>query len=155
MDQNFSRYEIHGEISIIILVFILDYFQEKLMPQFHKKSKKPYFEAILGTFCQKFSWKKGLCQFLNTPIIYYCAKNQNKLMTIPEKNAKLKDWQKERQTERQRDRQKDRESDRPTENDDFIGPSVGQESNNLERSWKELIQHHKKNSGHFRVKTQK
>ena len=29
----------------------------------------------------EFSWKKGLCQFKNISIIYYCAKNQIKLMT--------------------------------------------------------------------------
>ena len=29
----------------------------------------------------KFSWKKGLCQFLNIRIIYRCAKNQLNLMS--------------------------------------------------------------------------
>ena len=51
-----------------------------------KKSKKPYFEVILGLFYpnlggKKFSWKKGPCQFLNIPVIYHRMKNQKKLMS--------------------------------------------------------------------------
>ena len=54
------------------------------MTTFLKKSKKPYFGAILGTFSpnfgnNEFSRKKGLCQFLNILIIYHCAKNKKKL----------------------------------------------------------------------------
>ena len=64
-----------GEISISTLVFNLDYFQKKLMAKFFKKSKKSHFRAILSPF----SWKKGLCQFLNVPIIYHLAKNQKKI----------------------------------------------------------------------------
>ena len=78
------------------------------MSKFFKKSKKPYFGAILGLFCpylgkNEFSWKKVLCQFLNIPIVYYHTKNQKKLITDS--------WEKCRQT------------DRWTENSDFIGPS--------------------------------
>ena len=29
----------------------------------------------------EFSWKKELCQFLDIPIIYHCAKNQKKLLS--------------------------------------------------------------------------
>ena len=47
--------QIGGEISTTILVFILDYFQEKQITKFFKKSKKPYFRAILGTFCPNLS----------------------------------------------------------------------------------------------------
>ena len=55
------------------------------MTKYFKKSKKPYFAAILRPSCpnlgkNEFSWKKGLCQFLNIPIIYHQAKNQKKLM---------------------------------------------------------------------------
>ena len=63
-----------------ILVFILDYFQEKPMTKFFKKSKKPYFGAILDFYPNvgknKFSWKKWLCQFLNIPIIYHRQKSE-------------------------------------------------------------------------------
>ena len=73
-NQNFARYGIGGEISTAILLSILDYFQEKLMIKFFKKSEKPYFGTILGTFCQHFgkndfSWKKWLCQFLDFSMI--------------------------------------------------------------------------------------
>ena len=41
--------------------------------------------SILGPFCQnlgknEFSWKKGLCQFVDIPIIYHCNNNQKKLL---------------------------------------------------------------------------
>ena len=54
------------------------------MTKFFKKSQKPYFVAILGPFWpnldkNEFSWKKGLCQFLDILIIYHRAKNQEKL----------------------------------------------------------------------------
>ena len=52
------------------------------MKKFLKKCEKSYFGAILGPFSlslvKKNSWKKGLCQFLNTPINYYHAKHQKK-----------------------------------------------------------------------------
>ena len=56
------------------------------MTKFFKKSKEAYFGAIFGPFFpnlgkNEFSWKTGLCQFLNIPIIYDCAKTQKKLMT--------------------------------------------------------------------------
>ena len=67
----------------------------------------------------EFSWKKGLCQFLDIPIIYHRAKNQKKTNDpFLKKNAELTDKQTERQTDGQTDRQ--------TDNSDFIGPSVGQ-----------------------------
>ena len=77
--RNFIRYGISGEISLTILVFILDYFQQKLMTKVFKKSKKPCFGAICGSFCpnlgkNKFSRKKGLCQLSNIPIIYIVQK---------------------------------------------------------------------------------
>ena len=70
-----------------ILVFILHSFQKKLIPNF-SKIPKTLFWAIFSFFCQnfgenEFSRKKGLCQFLNIPIIYHRAKNQIKLMSHP------------------------------------------------------------------------
>ena len=74
------------EISTAIL-FNSDYFQEKLMIKFFKKSKKPYFGAILGPYFpdlgkNEFSWKKVICQFLNIPIIYHHAKKSEKTMSV-------------------------------------------------------------------------
>ena len=51
-NQNFVRYGIGAEISITILVFILDYFQEKLMIKFFQKSPR---KPILGPFWALFS----------------------------------------------------------------------------------------------------
>ena len=65
--QNYARYV--GEISITILVFITDHFQEKLTSQnFSKNPKKPYKGPILGPFAQigaknESSWKKGYVSF--------------------------------------------------------------------------------------------
>ena len=64
------------------------------MTKFFKKSKKPYFGAILGPFFQdlgknEFSWKKGLCQFLNIPIIYHHAENQKKIISHSRRNNYL------------------------------------------------------------------
>ena len=58
-EPDFARYWIGVEVSMAILVFILDYFQEKLMKTFLKKMKKP----ISGPFPKiwaemNFSWKK-------------------------------------------------------------------------------------------------
>ena len=83
--QKFVRYEIGCKISITILVFILDHLQRKAMSKFFKQCKKPYFEVILVLFCpnldkNEFYLEKGLCQFLNIPADYHCAKYQKKLM---------------------------------------------------------------------------
>ena len=54
-NQNFARYGIGVEISTTMLVFILDYFREKLMPKFL------YFKnPISGTFWALFAqiWAK-------------------------------------------------------------------------------------------------
>ena len=54
-NQNFVRYGIGAEISITILVFILDYFQEKLTKFFKKKkNKKP--DHQIRTEPLKFYW---------------------------------------------------------------------------------------------------
>ena len=85
-NQDFARYRIGGEISITVLVFTSDHFQEKLITKFFKKSKIPYCGAIFGPFCPNldknwFFWKKGLCQFVNITIIYHSLKIRKKLMT--------------------------------------------------------------------------
>ena len=97
---SFTRYGVGVEIPIKILVFTLDYFQEKLMAKFFKNSKKPYFGAM-WPFWAKFGQKwifleKRLCQFLNIPSIYHHAKNQQKLICLPKKNAELTDGWKDR-----------------------------------------------------------
>ena len=51
-----------------ILIFILNYFLEKLIGNSFKKTQKLYFCAIFGPFCpdvgkNEFSWKKGLISF--------------------------------------------------------------------------------------------
>ena len=50
LEKHFARYGIGGEIRVTVLVFILDYFLEKLMANFFKKSKAPQFRAILIPF---------------------------------------------------------------------------------------------------------
>ena len=65
--KNYARYV--REVSITIIVFVIDYFQEKLTWQnFSKNPKKPYF-----------------CQFFNNRITYHCAKSQ--------KNLKSHSWE--------------------------------------------------------------
>ena len=66
-NQNFARYGIGGEISITLLVFILDYFQDKLMAKFFKQSKK---KTILGQF---WALEKGLKYSNYLPL---CQKSQ-------------------------------------------------------------------------------
>ena len=70
-NQNSVKYEIGSEISITILVFILDYFQEKLMPEFFKTPEKKYiymwhhFGPFLPKFAQKMNFlrKKASVSF--------------------------------------------------------------------------------------------
>ena len=51
----------------------------------------------------EFSWKKGLCQFLNIPIIYHHVKRSEK--TNEPLLKKMPNWQTDRQTDRQTNRQ--------------------------------------------------
>ena len=67
-NQNFARYGIGGEMSVAILVFILDYFEEILMKNFQKNLKNLILGAILDLFCSnfdknEFSWEKKLSVF--------------------------------------------------------------------------------------------
>ena len=64
--------------------FILDYFRKKLKTKF---SKNPYFATILHSFSKnmgknEFSWEKGLCHFLNIPVIYHHTTNHTKTMSL-------------------------------------------------------------------------
>ena len=85
-------------------------FHFKLFPRktndiFQKIKKTTYFGAILNTFCptlgkNEFSWKKGLCQFLDIPIVYHRAKNKKKLFSFFREKCQTDGW-----TEGQTDRQ--------------------------------------------------
>ena len=67
----------------------------------------------------EFSWKKGLCQFLNIPIIYHHVKRSEK--TNEPLLKKMPNWQtdRQRQIDRQTDRQTDKQTDRQTDNSDW------------------------------------
>ena len=87
------------------------------MTKFFKKS---YFCAILSPFCpnlgkNEFSWKKGLCQFLDIPIIYHRAKNQKK--NVEPFLRKKPNWRTDGRTSGQTDELTDELTD-----DDFIEP---------------------------------
>ena len=117
--QSFARYRVGVEISIKILVFTLDYFQEKLMTKFFKKSKKPYFRAMwpFWPFLPKFGQKwifleKNLRQFLNILIIY----RRKKLICHSWGKCWTDGWM-------------DRHAEGQTNNHDFVRPSVGRGSN--------------------------
>ena len=74
-------YGIGDEISITILVFILYYFQEKLIMKFFKKSKKPYFggyfEPFLPTLRKKSIslGKRALSFFKYSDYLTLCKKS--------------------------------------------------------------------------------
>ena len=77
-----ARHEIDGEISITILVFILNNFQKKLMTKFSKNSN-PILGPFWALFCQiwgkvNFYWKKAPSVF---KYANHCAKKQKKPMT--------------------------------------------------------------------------
>ena len=83
-DPKFCQYVC--EISITILVFILDCFLKHQTWQHFSKNPKDPILGNSGPFLtnlgkNEFSWKKGLCQFFNTQIIYHCAKSQKNLMS--------------------------------------------------------------------------
>ena len=70
-------------------------FLPRKMTKFFKKSKKPYFGAILGTFNlgqKEISRKKELCQVLNIPIIYHLSKNQKKQMSHSWEKCRTDGW---------------------------------------------------------------
>ena len=62
------------------------------MTKFFKKFQKPYFEPYSESFCPNLGQKwifleKGLCQFFNIRITYYCAKNQKDLINYSWENC--------------------------------------------------------------------
>ena len=84
---------IDGEISITILVFILDYFQKKPITSFFKISKK---KSILGPFWAIFAkiWgkinfpgKRALSAFKYSNYLPWRKKSEK--IPIPEKNYEL------------------------------------------------------------------
>ena len=93
-----------GLVSITILFFILDYFQEQLMTKFSKKSKKSILRSFLTLFIK--IWGKWIFLVKRTFSVF---KYSNYLRWG--KNAEL--------------------TDRQTDNSDFVGPNVGQRSKKL------------------------
>ena len=116
--QSFARYEVGVEISMKILVFTLDYFQEKLMTKFFKKSKKPYFRAMwpFWPFLPKFGQKWIFLEktFLS---VFKCS---NYLPSCPKCHSCGKCWT---------DRWTNRQMEEQTDNHDLVGPSVEGGSN--------------------------
>ena len=105
-DVGFARWcGIGGGISIAILVFILDNFQEKLQRKFFKKSTKP----TLGLFCpnlgkNEFPWKKkalSVFKYSN----YYTELAWNSEKTNQSSLRKMLNWPMDIQTDGQIDRQ--------------------------------------------------
>ena len=73
---------------------------------------------MLKFLAKKKGKRKGLCQFLNIPIIQHRAENQKQLMTHSSEK-----------------RRTDGGTDRQTDNGDFIGSSVGRGSRRR-KEWK-------------------
>ena len=64
--------------------FHFELFPRKANNKVFQKPQKSYFGASLDLFCSnldknEFSFKRGLCQILNIPIIYHHVKNQKKI----------------------------------------------------------------------------
>ena len=111
--QSFARYGVGVEISIKILVFTLDYFQEKLMTKFFKKSKKPYFGAMWRFW--PFLKKDSVFKYSN--YLPLCQKLEKTNMPFLSKMLNWRMGWMNIQTEGQ------------TDNHDFVGTSVGRGSN--------------------------
>ena len=92
--QNFGPQLVYSEIFQIWdwpqninnnISFHFRSFPKKSNAKVFQKMQKILFWGHFGSFLPKFgqnefSWEKGLCQFLNIPVDYYCAKYQKKLM---------------------------------------------------------------------------
>ena len=107
-----------GDEIIIILVFILDYFQENLMKKNFQKSKKNIlgpFWTLLGIFLGK----RELSVFKYSICLPSYQKSEK---TTEPFLRKISNWRIDIQMDRQTNWQKD--------NSDFMGPSVGWGSNN-------------------------
>ena len=87
------------------------------MTKFFQKIQKTLFFGPFWAFYpdlnkKEFSWKKGLTQFWNISIIYYHAKNKNKINDEPFLR-KIPNWR----------------TDGHTDNGDLMGPFVERGSN--------------------------
>ena len=101
------------------LVFILDYFQEKLMITFFKKSPKHYFLAMFAQIWAKMNFPEIKDSVFKYSIyLPFCQKSEKNNKPFLKKMLKWKT-----------DRQMDRKPDGQTGNSDFIGTSTGQGSN--------------------------
>ena len=119
---NFDRYGIGGETSITKIEFIFDCFQEKLTAKFFKKSKKKtllwgHFVSFLPKYEQKWIFLEK--RALSLPLSKKSEKTKDLFL------RKIPNWR----TDRQMDGQTDRQTERQTDKGDFIGPSLGRESN--------------------------
>ena len=98
--QNFARYGIGGEISVTILVFILHYFQEKLITKFFKKIKKtPLLGLIRDLFAQiwakmNFPGKRSLSDFKYSNYQPSCQKSEKTNVLF---QRKMLNWWTDRQ----------------------------------------------------------
>ena len=107
-DPEFCQIWVDVKISLKILVFTLDYFREKLMATFLKKSKKPilgpcgHFGLFLSKFRQKWiSLENRLSQFLNSNYLPSCQKSEK---TNRPFLRKMMNWRMNGQTDRMTDR---------------------------------------------------
>ena len=95
------EYGIGGEISITILVFMLDSFQEKPMTKIFKKSRKTCSGAILGPFAQiwakmTFPRKRALSVFKYSSYLLSCQKSEK---TKESFLRKMPNWRMGRETD--------------------------------------------------------
>ena len=112
-NQNFAWYRTGDEITVTILVFILDYSQEKLMTKFNEKTLfLGYFASFFTKFAQKqtFPGKKGSAIFEIFQLSTTCKKSEK---TNEPFLRKMPNWQ----------------ADGQLYNGDFKGPSVWRGSN--------------------------
>ena len=105
--ENFARCGIGAEITIAILVFILNYFKEKRKTKFSTKSKKTLFWGHLGPLLPKFGQKwiflgKRPWQFLIFQSSTIVPKIKKKLRSHSWENTKLTDAHTNRQSETDR-----------------------------------------------------
>ena len=97
----------HSYKEFIILVSILDYFQEKLKTKFSKKIQKTLFWGHFGPLLPKFvqNWnfleRRALSVFRYSNYLPSCWKSEKNYWVISEKNAELTDGQADELTARQ------------------------------------------------------
>ena len=77
-------------------------FPRKINDKIFQKIQKTFIWDHFGPFCpnlgkNEFSWKRALPVFKYSNYLPSCQKSEKKLITIPEKNTELMDWQTSRQ----------------------------------------------------------